>query len=230
MNTQINRILTATGLVLFLAIVASAYIANPVSAVSETDQTKYEVNVGTFDTQAPSPVSRGTFNRVQEDRIAIKKYVRTVSRAADETDQQQVTKTKAPVHTTTSAKSKDPAYSSNDLDLLARLITAEAQAEPYEAKVAVGAVVMNRVKSGDFPNSINQVIYQNINGYDQFAPVGNGWIEKPALPDCVKAAKDALNGRDPTNGALFYYDNKTTNPWMLEKRVSTHIGNMAFAY
>lgn len=121
-------------------------------------------------------------------------------------------------------------YSASDLDLLSRLITAEAQGESYDAKVAVGAVVMNRVKSGFFPNSISEVIYQSINGYYQFTPVVNGWINKPADSDSIKAAKAALGGIDSTNNALFYYDNSTTNTWILSKPVSIIIGNMIFAY
>ncbi|WP_227017756.1 LysM peptidoglycan-binding domain-containing protein [Sinanaerobacter chloroacetimidivorans] len=124
----------------------------------------------------------------------------------------------------------ETAYSASDLDLLSRLIMAEAQAEPYDAKVAVGAVVMNRVKAGSFPDSVSDVIYQNINGYYQFTPVVNGWIDKPANADCIKAAKAALSGVDPTNESLFYYDNTTTNPWILAKPVSTKIGNMVYAY
>jgi spore germination cell wall hydrolase CwlJ-like protein len=123
----------------------------------------------------------------------------------------------------------DSGYAYN-LDLLARLITAEAQAEPYEAKVAVGAVVMNRVQSGSWPNTIKDVIYQNINGYYQFTPVVNGWINKPAEPGSIEAAKAALNGSDPTNGAEFYYDDTTTNEWILSKPVSTKIGHMIFAF
>ena len=121
-------------------------------------------------------------------------------------------------------------YSASDLDLLSRLITAEAQGEPYDTKVAVGAVVMNRVKSSLWPNTIKEVIYQNINGYYQFTPVVNGWIDKPANSDSIKAAKDALNGVDLTKGAQYYYDNSTTNPWMLAKPISIKIGNMKFAY
>lgn len=138
-----------------------------------------------------------------------------------------------PKTTESAAKKSDTdtsVNSGNELDLLARLITAEAQGEPYEAKVAVGAVVMNRVKSDLFPGSIRDVIYQNIEGYYQFTPVVNGWIDKPAQADCIKAAKEAINGRDPTNGALFYYDNKTTNTWILSKPVSITIGNMIYAY
>jgi len=118
----------------------------------------------------------------------------------------------------------------NDLDLLARLITAEAQGEPYEAQVAVGAVVMNRVKSSDWPNTIKEVIYQNIGGYYQFTPVVNGWIDKPAEAESIKAAKAALSGTDPTNGAQFYYDDKVTNTWILAKPVSAQFGHMIFAF
>ncbi|QOX63495.1 cell wall hydrolase [Anoxybacterium hadale] len=117
-----------------------------------------------------------------------------------------------------------------ELDLLARLITAEAQGEPYEAQVAVGAVVLNRVKSGVWPDSIEGVIYQNIGGYDQFTPVVNGWIDKPAKESCIMAAKAALRGEDPTKGAQFYYDDTTTNEWILEKAVSVKIGCMIFAF
>jgi len=122
------------------------------------------------------------------------------------------------------------AYSAEDLDLLSRLVMAEAQGESYNAKVAVGAVVMNRVKSGLFASSLKGVIYQNINGYYQFTPVANGWIDKPANSDSINAAKDALNGVDPTKGALWYYDDGTTNTFMLAKKVSIKIDNMVFAY
>jgi LysM repeat protein len=121
-------------------------------------------------------------------------------------------------------------YSAEDLDVLSRLIMAETQGEPYQAKVAVGAVVMNRVQSGLFTDSVKGVIYQNINGYFQFTPVVNGWINKPANTDSINAAKDALNGADPTSGALWYYDDSTTNQFMLSKEVAIKIGVMVFAY
>ncbi|MDF2654442.1 MAG: hypothetical protein K0R19_916 [Bacillota bacterium] len=117
-----------------------------------------------------------------------------------------------------------------ELDLLARLITAEAQGEPYEAQVAVGAVVLNRVKSGVWPDSVREVIYHNVGGYYQFTPVVNGWIDKPAQASCIKAAKAALSGEDPTKGAQFYYDDSTTNEWILSKTVSIKIGHMIFAF
>lgn len=140
----------------------------------------------------------------------------------------------APAPTPAPAPAPTPApaasYSAEDLDLLARLIMAETQSEPYDAKVAVGAVVMNRVESGLFTDTVRGVIYQKYGEYYQFTPVANGWIDRPANADCINAAKDALNGVDPTNGALWYYDDSTTNQFMLAKKVSVKIGHMVFAY
>lgn len=151
----------------------------------------------------------------------------------------QSSATPAPVPATPPAPAEKPsapapaantAVDADELDLLARLIMAEAQSQPYQAKVAIGAVVMNRVESGLFAGSIKDVIYQNINGYHQFTPVANGWINNPADTDSIKAAKEALNGADPTNGALWYYDDSTTNQFMLAKKVSIKIGRMIFAF
>ncbi len=115
-----------------------------------------------------------------------------------------------------------------EVNLLARLIRAEAVGEPYEAKVAVGAVVVNRVKSSDWPNHIFGVINQVIGGYYQFTPVKNGQINYAPTDDCIKAAWAALYGSDPSHGAMFYYDNSTTNQWILSKPVTARIGAMVF--
>ncbi len=121
-------------------------------------------------------------------------------------------------------------YTAEELDLLARLIMAETETQPYEAKVAVSSVVVNRVKSGLFAPTIKGVINQNINGYYQFTPVENGWIKRPANEECIKAAKEALSGVDTTNGALFYYDDSSTNQWILSKPVAVQYGRMIYAY
>ena len=121
-------------------------------------------------------------------------------------------------------------YTAEELDLLSRLIMAETESQPYAAKVAVGSVVINRVKSGLFAPTISQVINQNINGYYQFTPVENGWINRPANEDSIRAAKEALSGVDTTNGALFYYDDSTTNQWILSKPISVTYGRMIYAY
>ncbi|MHB1043251.1 MAG: cell wall hydrolase [Eubacteriales bacterium] len=120
--------------------------------------------------------------------------------------------------------------SAADVDLLARLITAEAGNQPYEGKVAVGAVVMNRTLSKDFPKTIPGVINQYNNGTYQFEPVMNGWINKPATPESFQAARDALNGADPTKGALYFYSNWVTKKWLTSKEVSRRIGELVFAY
>lgn len=134
-----------------------------------------------------------------------------------------------PTATPTQTAPTTGSYTAEDLDLLARLIMAESQGESYETKVAVGAVVVNRVESGLFAPTIREVIYQKYNGYYQFTPVSNGWIDKPANEECIRAAKDALNGADPSKGALFFYDNTTTSAYMLNKPVTARIGSMIFA-
>lgn len=120
-------------------------------------------------------------------------------------------------------------YKSSEVDLLARLIAAEAVGEPYNAMVAVGAVVVNRVKSPDWPNSISSVINHVIGGHYQFSPVQNGFINKPATDDTLRAAWAALYGADPSKGAMFYYDTSSTNQWIRSKPVTAQIGNMIFA-
>ncbi len=119
-------------------------------------------------------------------------------------------------------------YTPYELDLLARLIKAEAEGQPYSAQVAVGAVVLNRIQSSSFPNSINDVIHQVINGYYQFTPVKNGWIKNPATETAKKAAHEALQGSDPSNGALFYFDDSATNTWLWSKPILARIGRMVY--
>lgn len=119
-------------------------------------------------------------------------------------------------------------YTAADLDLLARLVTAEAQDQPYNAQVAVAAVVINRVKSSQFPNTISSVIYEKSNGYYQFCPVSNGWINKPATETSKKAAKEALSGVDASKGALYYFDDSATNKWIWSRPMTARIGNMIY--
>ncbi|NLO10685.1 MAG: LysM peptidoglycan-binding domain-containing protein [Clostridiales bacterium] len=120
-------------------------------------------------------------------------------------------------------------YKNSEVDLLARLIAAEAIGEPYDAMVAVGAVVVNRVKSPEWPNSISAVINHVSAGHYQFSPVQNGFINKPATDDTIRAAWAALYGADPSKGAMFYYDSSSTNQWIRSKPVTARIGNMIFA-
>lgn len=113
----------------------------------------------------------------------------------------------------------------NDMYLLARLVYGEARGEPYKGQVAVAAVVLNRVKSSSFPNSMSGVIYQS----GAFSVVADGQINLSPNETAIKAARDAMNGWDPTGGCLYYYNpEKTTNKWMLSKPVLLSIGKHAF--
>jgi spore germination cell wall hydrolase CwlJ-like protein len=131
--------------------------------------------------------------------------------------------------TTTASKGVIP-YTESDLDLLARLIQAEAEGQPYKAMVAVGAVVVNRVQSSAWPNTIRDVIYHKSAGYYQFTPVLNGYINKPATATARQAALEALKGYDPTNGAEFYFDDSTKNTWLWSKPVALRVDRMVFSY
>lgn len=132
--------------------------------------------------------------------------------------------------TVTNVKNPRVAYTNSDFDLLARLITAEGDGEPFNAKVAVGSVIVNRIKSHIFASTIRGVIYQRMYGYYQFTPVLNGWINKPATDESKKAAYLALNGKDMSRGALYYFDNSTKNTWLWSKQIKTQIGKLVFAY
>ena len=142
--------------------------------------------------------------------------------------QGSVNSTSSSISSTTSGSAIS--YTASDLDLLARLITAEADGEPYNAMVGVGAVVVNRTKDPSFSNSISGVINEVDNGYYQFTPVKNGWINNPATQEAKNAAYDALHGNDPTNGALFYFDDSSTNQWLWSKPIATIIDKMVYTY
>lgn len=115
----------------------------------------------------------------------------------------------------------------SDVQLIARAINGEARGEPYEGQVAVGAVILNRVKSSKFPNTIAGVIYQS----GAFTAVSDGQINVPIASNStvVKAAQDALNGWDPTGGAIYYFNpNTATNKWIWSRPQIKTIGNHIF--
>ncbi|MEW5953245.1 MAG: LysM peptidoglycan-binding domain-containing protein [Bacillota bacterium] len=120
--------------------------------------------------------------------------------------------------------------SNSDFELLARLVKAEADSESHLAKVAVAAVVLNRVQSDKFPNTIAGVIYQRDGGRYQFEPVLNGWINKPANEASRKAVREAVNGRDPTNGALYFFEHWVPNKFLQARPVSTKLDAFTFTY
>ena len=115
----------------------------------------------------------------------------------------------------------------SDAQLLARAINGEARGESYEGQVAVGAVILNRVKHPSFPNSIAGVIYQP----GAFTAVSDGQINVPIDNNStvVKAAQDALNGWDPTNGAIYYFNpNTATSSWIWSRPLIKTIGKHRF--
>ena len=250
MNRRLQSILFVAGLVLctsFAMIMSPLEMLDQVSVEDKSHVTENQIDTA-IDNSKPGEdlknitnepydpptnmymAGRGGTNRLDTATTTAKvaETPKTVNTAEAIPEKELLTA--SPAKTSPAKTNPAKAKTEDELDLLARLITAEAQGEPYETKVAVGAVVVNRVKSNQFPGTIKEVIYHNIDGYIQFTPVANGWIEKPAHTDCIKAAKEAINGADPTNGALFFYSNRSTNAYMLEKQVSLKSGNMNFAY
>lgn len=125
----------------------------------------------------------------------------------------------------TTSTSGGGSSSSTDLNLLARVVYGEARGEPYTGQVAVAAVVLNRVRSSSFPNTIAGVVYQS----GAFDCVADGQINLSPNQSAYNAARDALNGWDPSYGCLFYYNPRTaTSKWMLSRTVKLNIGNHAF--
>ena len=115
----------------------------------------------------------------------------------------------------------------SDIQLLARAINGEARGESYEGQVAVGAVILNRVKSSKFPNTIAGVIYQS----GAFTAVSDGQINVPIdeKSTVYKAAQDALNGWDPTNGCIYYFNPDTaTSSWIWSRPIVKKIGKHTF--
>ena len=117
--------------------------------------------------------------------------------------------------------------STSSLQLMARAINGEARGEPYEGQVAVGAVILNRVKNSSFPNTIAGVIYEP----GAFTAVSDGQINVPIAENSTvyKAAQDALNGWDPTGGAIYYFNpNTATNKWIWSRPFIKQIGKHRF--
>lgn len=124
-----------------------------------------------------------------------------------------------------SSSSSGTGSSSSDVYLLARCVYGEARGESYKGQVAVAAVVLNRVRSSSFPNTISGVIYQP----GAFSVVADGQINLTPNDTALKAARDAMNGWDPTGGCLYYYNPaKTSNKWILSRPIMMRIGNHVF--
>ena len=126
---------------------------------------------------------------------------------------------------TSSSVSGNGQYSDSDIALLARVISAEARGEPYTGQVAVGAVILNRIEHPSFPNSLAGVVYQP----GAFSCLNDGQFNEPVADSARRAAQDAMNGWDPSGGAIYYYNPaKSTNQWIFSRPVITVIGKHRF--
>ena len=122
--------------------------------------------------------------------------------------------------------SSSASKSNSNLDLLARAINGEARGEPYEGQVAVGAVILNRVKHSGFPNTIAGVVYQS----GAFDSVSDGQINLEPTATARKAASDALNGWDPSGGCIYFFNPATsTSKWIWSRQIVKTIGKHHFA-
>ena len=128
------------------------------------------------------------------------------------------------IMTSSSSSSSSSSYNSN-LNLLSRVIYGEARGEPYTGQVAVGAVVMNRIKSSSFPNTLSGVVYQS----GAFDAVKDGQVNLTPDSTARKAAQDAMNGWDPSYGAIYYFNPSTaTNKWIWLRPMTVTIGKHRF--
>lgn len=118
-----------------------------------------------------------------------------------------------------------PAATEQNINLLARIISAEARGEPYVGQVAVGAVILNRIEHPSFPDTLSGVIYEN----GAFTAIVDGQFNEPVADSAYNAARDALNGWDPTGGCVYYYNPaKTSNAYMHSRPTVTVIGSHRF--
>lgn len=119
-----------------------------------------------------------------------------------------------------------PLWRETEIELLARLVSGEARGEPYIGQVAVAAVVLNRVRSDEFPDTVSGVIFQR----GAFDAVWDGQFDMAPTASCLRAARDAFSGWDPTGGCLYYYNPATaTSDWIWTRQVQLTIGRHAFA-
>ena len=222
-----NRIII--GVIAFIAIFITIYIIffqnNSVEALSKYGSRGSEV------TQIQTKLKRWGYYNGNIDGIygtqtvnAVKYFQRKNGLTADGIAGPATLKAMG-IYTTSSTSTSSSSSNSNNVNLLARLIYGEARGEPYTGQVAVGAVVMNRVKSSSFPNSISGVIYAS----GAFDAVKDGQINLTPNSDAKKAAQDAINGWDPSYGAIYYFNPSTaTNKWIWSRPMTVTIGRHRF--
>ncbi|MCM3141207.1 cell wall hydrolase [Brevibacillus sp. MER 51] len=159
---------------------------------------------------------------VPSEQVSKKEKTPTTSAAAVKRKSVQVSRDSRP-KVVRNGKVK---VSERDMELLARLVYAEGRGEPYEGQVAIAAVVLNRVASDDFPNTVREVIYAP----NAFSPVHDGNLTHKLNESTRKAVQEAVNGKDPSNGSLYFFNPDTaTSKWIWSRPVTVEIGNHRFA-
>ena len=220
-----TRLLRQTAVIVFLnllvvAVLSTAFPSPTVDALSKVGSTGSEVKA-----IQQSLKDRGLYSGSvdgiygSQTQAAVKKFQKQQGLTADGIAGPQTLKRLG-----VSVGSK-PAATEANVNLLARIISAEARGEPYSGQVAVGAVILNRVEHPSFPDTLSGVIYQP----GAFTAITDGQINEAVTDSARRAARDALNGSDPTGGALYYYNpDKTSNRWIRSRPVITRIGQHLF--
>lgn len=171
------------------------------------------------------------YNRLLEEKVKAAEAAEAKLEAAVETSVPAAATAKAEVKAP-EKKQEEPAVdiSSAEKDLFARLVEAEAKGESFEGKVAVATVVLNRVDSPQFPDTITGVIKEVVGGTYAFSPVQNGEINKPASEEAVQAVEEALTSENRLNGSVYFYNPEIAeDEWILSRPVVKTIGNHVFA-
>ena len=227
-NKRIIFIISTTITIMIMLVLATIYVNNKEKMTVET-LSKYGSR-GSEVTQIQTKLKRWGYYSGNVDGIygtqtvnAVKYFQRKNGLTADGIAGPATLKAMG-IMSSSSSSSSSSSYNSN-LNLLARVIYGESRGEPYTGQVAGGAVVMNRVKSSSFPNTISGVVYQS----GAFDAVKDGQISLTPDSTAKKAAQDALNGWDPSYGAIYYFNPSTaTNKWIWSRPMTITIGKHRF--
>ena len=227
-NKRIIFIISTTITIMIMLVLATIYVNNKEKMTVET-LSKYGSR-GSEVTQIQTKLKRWGYYSGNVDGIygtqtvnAVKYFQRKNGLTADGIAGPATLKAMG-IMSSSSSSSSSSSYNSN-LNLLARVIYGVSRGEPYTGQVAVGAVVMNRVKSSSFPNTISGVVYQS----GAFDAVKDGQINLTPDSTAKKAAQDALNGWDPSYGAIYYFNPSTaTNKWIWSRPMTITIGKHRF--
>lgn len=222
-NKMAGKRAVTAGVLCFIMTICSVFIASPVGALSKMGSRGEEVKQ--IQTKL---IAEGLLSGKADGIFGTKtKAAVTAYQKKNGLTQDGIAgpKTLAKMGITKASGGSAGNSSSADYNLLARIISGEARGEPYSGQVAVGGVIMNRMKHPSFPDTMSGVIYQK----GAFSAIDDGQFDQPIADSCYKAAQDALNGMDPSGGAIYYYNPKTaTNKWIRSRKVIKTIGAHVF--